>query len=113
MELAVPGKNPGFTAWAGLCDTILASSLVSRLKLIRDPFQSELNPVIHPLLTPRLFCQTNHQAPLPRRTAHNPHPVRDYLMRRVSRLYRRWGSGFGFLLGLAIALWVWLPDYFL
>jgi hypothetical protein len=39
--------------------------------------------------------------------------VRDYLMRRVSRLYRRWGSGFGFLLGLAIALWVWLPDYFL
>jgi hypothetical protein len=69
-----------------------------------------LKPVLHPLLTPRLFCQTSHQSPLPRRTVRNPHPVREFLMREVSRHYLRWGSAFGFLLGLAIALWIWLPN---
>jgi hypothetical protein len=66
--------------------------------------------MIHPLLTPRLYCQTQNQAPLPRRRERKARPLRDFLLRQASRFYRRWGAGLGFILGLAIAWWLWLPN---
>lgn len=65
--------------------------------------------MIHPLLTPRLYCQTRNQPPLPRLQQRGRHPVRDFLVRSALRLYRRWGTGLGFILGLAIACRLWLP----
>jgi hypothetical protein len=79
-------------------------------KLFRLTINSESNSMIHPLLTPRLYCQTHNQAPLPRRRERRSRPLRDFLLRQVSRFYRRWGSGLGFVLGLAIAWWLWLPS---
>ena len=69
--------------------------------------------MIHPLLTPRLYCRTDGQLPLSPRRAHKRRPLRDYFWRQVSRLYRRWGAGLGFIVGLAIAYWLWLPGVFL
>jgi len=75
-------------------------------------FHGESNAMIHPLLMPRLFCQTHGQKPLPRRGEHDTHPLRELLAHHAWRLYRRWGSAVGFVLGLAIALWLWLPSDF-
>ncbi len=68
--------------------------------------------MMHPLLSLRLYCQPRAAAPLPRRRERERHPVRDFVMRSVSGLYRRWGSGLGFIVGLALALWLWLPSSF-
>jgi hypothetical protein len=68
--------------------------------------------MIHPLLTPRLYCQTHNQPPLPPLQERGRHPVRAFLLRSTLRFYRRWGAGLGFILGLAIACWLWLPDLF-
>ncbi len=69
--------------------------------------------MMHPLLTPRLYCQTHNQMRLPPLKRREPQPVRDFLRRRTLHFYRQWGTGLGFILGLAISLWIWLPDFFL
>jgi hypothetical protein len=69
--------------------------------------------MLHPLLTLRLYCQTHDQRRLPPLKGREPQPLRDFLRWRALHFYRRWGTGLGFILGLAISLWIWLPDFFL
>ena len=68
--------------------------------------------MLHPLLTPRLYCQTHNQTRLPPMRRREPQLVRDFLRHRAMQFYRRWGVGLGFILGLAISLWSWLPGFF-
>ena len=71
--------------------------------------KSKVDPMLHPMLSPRLYCQTRGQLPLRPLRPREAHLVRDYLLRSVWRFYERSGAGLGLVLGLAIAFWIWLP----
>ncbi|MCP4038119.1 MAG: hypothetical protein GY944_11030 [bacterium] len=65
--------------------------------------------MMHPLLSPRLFAQSDRRPLAPLRPS-EPRPVRDFLLRTGGRFYHRFGPALGFLLGLALALWTLLPE---
>jgi len=65
---------------------------------------------MHPLLQPRLYAQTE-TPPLPPLRRARPHrPVRGWLGRTALGAYLRFGAPTGFVLGLALAWWLFAPD---
>ncbi len=65
--------------------------------------------MMHPLLSPRLFAQSDRRPLAPLRPGEH-RPVRDFLLHSAGRFYRRFGPALGFLLGLAVAFWTLLPE---
>ncbi len=64
---------------------------------------------MHPLLTPRLYAQSN-PPPLTPLRAQPYRPLRDWVRRTTSHAYRQHGRALGFVAGLAIAWWLLAPD---
>jgi hypothetical protein len=84
-------------------DTFLAS-------VANSPEAIESTAMMHPLLTPRLYCQTHNQKRLPPLERREPRLMQDFLRHHAACFYRKWGKGLGLILGLWISLWLWLPD---
>ena len=67
--------------------------------------------MMHPLLSPRLYAQSESPPLPPLRT--RPHrPVRAWMKRRATALYLRFGTPAGFVLGVALAWWIFVPEAF-
>ena len=66
--------------------------------------------MIHPLLTPRLFSRPQNEPPLPPTQSEDMSALARQMGSAAKRAYLRWGPGTGFILGLAIAFWLWVPN---
>lgn len=65
--------------------------------------------MIHPHFTLRLFVQRRNQEPLRPHTPRERGPIADYVARSTLNLYLAVGKPVGFVAGLVIAYWLFVP----
>lgn len=66
--------------------------------------------MIHPLLTPRLFSRPQNKPPFLPTQREDTSALARHMKSVAKRAYLHWGPGTGFILGLAMAFWLWLPS---